>query len=563
MREEVDSLLKALEESGCAGAEAGMAPLVAAIRQPIDDLQVRRALDALRSRRCFAVMNVLASRVTQVAGLDHSLYAGRQLAQARIELGLLDDAVALLETLNQQVMARGSSKELSEVRGLLGRAVKQRFVNAVAGGEKDEDDLRSAIGYYSQVFDSDPAWHGANVVALVARAERDGVHVDTDSSEVWARRLLGELQEKAEVSWGPWDYAAAGEAYLALEDDDNTADAFAHYWNMSNADPFALAGTERQLREIWQITADSVDPFRASLLAHLKARAIAGSGMSAHYTAAELATLSSQLQAASGQAEAVFGSGSEIPIDRVLHLLDKARCVCRITDRFNPTRGGTGFLVNGEDVSAHLQGELLVLTNHHVLHGAEASDALLESHDYRGSIDIGRAIAEFHYWNDSPEPRRIQLAKVVGFSPRAEADFTLASFEEDLEPRRSLLLSTEPKPLGSRNIVDPKQRAKVFVVGHPGGASLSFSVSDDEVVDHELDDTPPVPHHPRCIHYRTPTEPGSSGSPVFHHETLEVVGLHRSGHVKPLRPDWPRPRKDEPYEANEAVAIRSIRDYLA
>ena len=113
-----------------------------------------------------------------------------------------------------------------------------------------------------------------------------------------------------------------------------------------------------------------------------------------------------------------------------------------------------------------------------------------------------------------------------------------------------------PKPLGSRNVVDARQRAKVFIVGHPKGGDLSFSVSDNEVVDHELDDEPC--DRPRRIHYRTPTEPGSSGSPVFHHASLEVVGLHRTGRAKPLRDDWPRARDDEIYEANEAVSMRSL-----
>ena len=113
-----------------------------------------------------------------------------------------------------------------------------------------------------------------------------------------------------------------------------------------------------------------------------------------------------------------------------------------------------------------------------------------------------------------------------------------------------------PKPLGSRNVVDARQRAKVFIVGHPKGGDLSFSVSDNEVVDHELDDEPC--DRPRRIHYRTPTEPGSSGSPVFHHKSLEVVGLHRTGRAKPLRDDWPRAGDGEIYEANEAVSMRSL-----
>ncbi len=562
MKAEVDALLKALAQSGCGAAEASLPNVLGALRAPVDEKEIRRALDALRSRRCFAAMDVLATRVIQVAGGNHPIFVGRQLAQARIELNLLDDAIEILNGLVKTVIERGSSSDLSEVSGLLGRALKQRFVKAVAAGEKADDDLRAAIRSYGQVFDADPAWHGANMVALVARAERDRVKVETDSAATWARKLLDALEKKAQTSWAAWDYASAGEAYLALDDKDNAADAFARYWNMSNADLFALAGTERQLREIWQITPDSGDPFLSSLLLHLEARKLAASGGSVQYKAADLVKLAAQLQAASGQAEATFGAGSAIPLERVLGLLSRARSICRISDRLNPANAGTGFLVNGRDVSPRLQG-LFVITNHHVLHGKEASETLLEEKDYRGSVDIERAQAEFYYWDDGPHPRRVKLKEVVRFSERGKADFTLASLAEDIPADRALALSSKERPLGSRNVVDPKQRAKIFVVGHPLGGVLSFSFSDNEVVDHELDDKPPMADSPRRIHYRAATEPGSSGSPVFHHETLEVVGLHRSGRVNPLREDWPRLRNDEKYEANEAVSLRSIRECLA
>jgi len=49
---------------------------------------------------------------------------------------------------------------------------------------------------------------------------------------------------------------------------------------------------------------------------------------------------------------------------------------------------------------------------------------------------------------------------------------------------------------------------------------------------------------------------------VFHHKTLDAVGLHRSGGVPQLRDDWPRAKPDEVYEANEAVAVRSVLERL-
>jgi hypothetical protein len=563
MKAQVDALLKALAQSGCAGAEASLPNVLGAIQAPVEDeTEIRRALDALRSQRCFVPMSVLATRVIEVANGNHSIYVGRQLAQAKIELNLLDDAVEILNRLMKAVMERGSAKDRSEVSGLLGRTLKQRFVKAAEEGVKAEDDLRAAIRSYGQVFELNPAWHGANLVALVARAERMGVKVETDSAATWARRLLKALNENPEVEWTAWDYASAGEAYLALGDNDKAGDSFAHYWNMTNADPFALAGTERQLREIWQVSLDSSDPFLSSLVLHLEARKLAASGGSVHYQAADLVKLAAQLQAASGQAEATFGAGSAIPLERVLGLLSRAKSICRISNSLNPANAGTGFLVNGRDISPRLQG-LFILTNHHVLHGKEASEALLETEGYRGSIDVERARVEFCYWDGGSVPHQVKLNDVVRSSERGKADFALASLAEDIPADRALPLSSKERPLGARNYTDAKQRPKIFVVGHPLGGGLSFSFSDNEVIDHELDDKASVPDFPRRIHYRAPTEKGSSGSPVFHHETLEVVGLHRSGCASPLRENWPRARMDEKYQANEAVSLRSIREFLA
>ena len=559
MKEQVDGMLKALSESGCQGAQDRMPDLIAAIRSPIDPELTRIVLDTLRSQRCFALMRIFAEQAARAADGGLLVYVKRQLAQSQIELGLLDDAITLLEELAQQIAHRGSHRDQSEVTGLLGRALKQQFVKAVAAGGKGERELRAAVRPYIQVYELDPSWHGANIVALAARAERDGIVLGTESAESWARRLLDDLQDKGRPAWSPWDYAAAGEAYLALGIREKVADCFARYWSTANVDAFALGGTKRQLQEIWQISSESHDEFLSSLLLHLEARRLCASRGSACYTPTELVRIAARLGEASGRAEATFGAGSAIPLRKLLELIGRARSVCRITDPYQPSKGGSGFLVNGADLSPRLEG-VFVLTNHHVLYGREAGDDLLASEDYKGAMDVQRAEAEFSYWGGEAKSRTLKLDDVVRHSPRREADFALASVREDLPSDCALRPSREPKPLGSRNVVDPRQKAKVFVVGHPGGNALSFSVSDNEIVDHELDDTPC--DHPRLIHYRAPTEPGSSGSPVLHGESLEVIGLHRSGRVRPLRDDWPRAKPDEIYEANEAVSMRTLLEQL-
>jgi V8-like Glu-specific endopeptidase len=81
------------------------------------------------------------------------------------------------------------------------------------------------------------------------------------------------------------------------------------------------------------------------------------------------------------------------------------------------------------------------------------------------------------------------------------------------------------------------------VIGHPARRRRPhFSIRDNFLLD--LDD--------RLVHYRSPTEPGSSGSPVFNEE-WEVFALHYRG-----LPQMPRLHGAGTYEANEGVRIDAI-----
>ena len=81
-----------------------------------------------------------------------------------------------------------------------------------------------------------------------------------------------------------------------------------------------------------------------------------------------------------------------------------------------------------------------------------------------------------------------------------------------------------------RPCLPSQNNAKVYIIGYPRGQDLAFSFQDNELLDHE---GPPggaqqIPGVSR-VHYRTPTEPGSSGSPVFGASGWEVIALHHKG----------------------------------
>jgi V8-like Glu-specific endopeptidase len=87
---------------------------------------------------------------------------------------------------------------------------------------------------------------------------------------------------------------------------------------------------------------------------------------------------------------------------------------------------------------------------------------------------------------------------------------------------------------------------RVYVIGYPLGGGLSISLRDSTWLDTDG----------KMLHYRTPTEQGSSGSPVFDQNYRSVLALHHKG-----KSDLPCLNGlSGTYEANEGVAITAIRE---
>ena len=89
---------------------------------------------------------------------------------------------------------------------------------------------------------------------------------------------------------------------------------------------------------------------------------------------------------------------------------------------------------------------------------------------------------------------------------------------------------------------------KVYVIGHPKGGGLSISLNDNLFLD--CDDC--------LLHYRAPTEGGSSGSPVFNQQ-WDLIGLHHAGGTAMRRLRG----QEGTYAANEGIWIQRIIKELA
>ncbi|ANP53008.1 V8-like Glu-specific endopeptidase [Streptomyces griseochromogenes] len=219
-----------------------------------------------------------------------------------------------------------------------------------------------------------------------------------------------------------------------------------------------------------------------------------------------------------------------------------ARTVARISVRENGRELplGTGFLVSPS----------LLMTNHHVLADADAARQCFVEFDAQVTVD------------NTPQPAtRLELAPDAFFVADEHLDFALVLVAPDpggRPPGETFgwnRLSAQP---GKLVIGEP-----VNVIGHPMGRLKEIAVRDN-MLQVRLDD---------FLHYKTDTEPGNSGSPVFN-DQWEVVALHHSGvprtddQGRVLRGDgqvWQPGDGDDAIDwvSNEGVRVSSILRHLA
>ena len=94
-----------------------------------------------------------------------------------------------------------------------------------------------------------------------------------------------------------------------------------------------------------------------------------------------------------------------------------------------------------------------------------------------------------------------------------------------------LLLDRWPGTVGELAIAPrrPSPRDQVFVVSYPRGGGLSISLDDNLVIEPlDVGKARFIGSHVDMLQYRAPTEPGSSGAPVYN-EHWELVAVHIGG----------------------------------
>lgn len=513
--------------------------------QVSDDLAVS-ITKLLRHRRKFFAMSQVAGAV--LAGGSHDARIKVALVQSVIDSGELATAESLLERFLQE------HPDDDELLGLRGRTLKQLYVAGVAAGAapaKLAPILQRSFESYLSAYrhDSELVWHGINAVALALRAQRDGLALAQQFDAVTEAQTIASIV-KTRIERGnpdPWDYAVALESALALRRHDDAVVACSLY--ATYAGEFACASTLRQLREIWSV--DETDPNRRMLTGLLEGK-ITTERRGAVVPISSGGTLPNDFEARSGLHDAVARSGLaasarkprdcdvaglEAVFDGALVALQSLRigfsCAESVAWIARPSgrKQGTGFLVPGHWLHASLGSEPVLLTNSHVLDDRD---------------------------NGVGEPLRPRSAR-IGFETGPNCDTVFTVYDDALIWRSpphdldTVVMRLHPAPARPLPAFAPRlpslsEKPHVFVIGHAGGRELSYSMMDNLLLDYDG----------RVFHYRAPTQPGSSGSPVFNLD-WELLAIHHAGHehVSCLN------GKVGSYQANEGIGIEAIRAELS
>jgi hypothetical protein len=490
------------------------------------------ALQALRSKRFFDLLQKTADALIQAG--QTAPRVRRLYAQALLDQSSLTAALAELKSLAADTA--GEPGENAEACALVGRAYKQLYVDAADPGlERNRENLRAAIKAYEEVYRRDPEeqlWPGINAVALLCRAARDGVPLAdapdprARAAEI-ARAILARVEGLSEDGKaGYWDLTTAAEACVALGDLEAAKEWIVRYVGHADADAFQLASTLRQFTEVWQLASDA--PIPALLQAELLQR----EGGFVNLSPREVRGQHQRLPEVKGTLERSFG-GNFVSLEQYLKGVERCRLVARLG--VEASRGeGTGFLVCGKDVYAPWGDELLLLTNAHVLSPDPKVKKAVRPDDPALRV-------YFEALSQGGEPVVRRVTEILWTSPPEECDATFARLSEPVAG----VSACEVAPY----LPDKDTEQHVYIIGHPNGGVIVFSMNDNLLLDYDEAE--------RLIHYRAPTEGGSSGSPVFNRQ-WQLIGLHHLGGPLPKLNGEPGT-----YDANEGISIQSIRAAVA
>jgi V8-like Glu-specific endopeptidase len=512
-----------------AGVEEGADDYAAGLRAgaaPADRGEYAPVLSLLRQHRRYAALlrvidELLAQRVADTG-------VTRLLGQAQVEQGF--PAAALATLVGVDTDPSTSEGERVEVRGSMGRCHKELYLRTTDRPRR-EWHLRQAVTLYWDAYQQEPAerhWSGINVVALLARAAAEGIalpeHRDPGQD---GRRLAATVLDtvRSRPADDMWAQATAVEAMVALRDHAGAARQLEDFIIGASPDAFALNSLLRQFTQVWKLNTDS--PPGSTLIPQLRSQLLERIGGVVSLAPWEVrAERVKQLSRSEGF-EKVLGTDRYLTFKWYLNGLTRCRAVARIETE-NDDGVGTGFLVSGQDLHPGLP-KLLLMTNAHVVPEAiSVEDAVIAFHASRGA---------------DGQPLRFRPVRQWWSASSQAPGLDTTLLELDGYPEEVV-----PVPVSERipNLAGATT-PRAYVIGHPRGLEQpQFSLQDNHLL--AVNET--------RLHYRSPTEPGSSGSPVFDRQ-WNLIGLHHAGSLQMLKLDG-----SGVYPANEGILLSAIKRRL-
>jgi len=545
--------------------------------------EAREAVRTLNAHLQYDFTSAIASAWESAGFVDIAIR--KRHVQALINLGELDEAERRIASALQPHSptapepdpdyAATVARETVELHGLRARVAKDRFVRAgdaganVAAEQREQLLLRARDDYASQYAqDENRYWQGVNALALQARHERESGSQDPSPAEVLAQKLVRQLKtrlkkhykqfvdltkrrerllqrgssmtqwDREHLQWlgedanVHWVFASLSEACLALGLCDEAELWLYRFIGYRHTKPFDLNAYARQLREIWQADHTRFDSNCASRLAFILRRYLQAKTDSVSFSREQ----AQALRDSQDLLERNFTGETLFTVPMVERMLQVCASVGSVNTR-RLVRKGTGFLIDRRQLWADGPDGLVFVTNAHVM-SATLSGAAVRPADAVIAFDMDGSTGAM--------PQLFEVDTVLFSSDPGEVGIPIGTYDL-LDVTIVTLKSLPPNARGltlQHALPDFRARARAYVVGHPNGADLQISLHDSVLLDYD-----PLP---RLIHYRTPTDPGSSGSPVFN-EHWEVIGVHHAGSANARRLDG-----KGTYEANEGIALSAL-----
>lgn len=495
------------------------------------DLQAGDLLQELRKLREFDLLAQLSERVVRLH--PHDPLVRRLQTQALIETGHVTAAIEVAKAGLKGLP--DSHPEWSELTGLIGRAYKQIVMDAQGFGDNESiAALRESLKAYAKPHLKDPknTWHAINLVALSNLAKRMGLNLQGKlNNETLAKQVIATIENKPPGQRDHWDAATLAEANLATGDLSAVERHLNTYLSDTRVKAFDVGSTLRQFRQVWGLE-DATDSRRQGILECLRVRLLQLPGGELGLSPKELTLQRTQALPTRAQLEAILGTDGTVSYKWWKEGLDRACSVAAVYAGVDK-RIGTSFLVRSLDMKKSDTDELLVLTNFHVVNPLGAGGALRPE-----DADIAFEAVDPN--------KRYRIKAIVWSSPVERHDACLLRLVE--KP-----VGIEPLPIAP-NLPVIEEGARVYIIGYPAGGGLEFSFQDNALLDHEGPPHGKPANADVCrLRYRTPTEKGSSGSPVFNRNRWEVIALHHAGGILSQLNGKPGT-----HLANEGIALQSI-----